>query len=165
MTERTAPDWLHVDGPEAVRWERRPHPVALGRLAALGAVLAVIGVGIAWWGGDLWGPLVGIGTVVALLGGILVGYRYLQWVNTRYVITNEELYRKEGIVSRDVTQFRLERVQNTTLSQTAVGRLLGYGTVTVYTAGSGEPELTFDTVGSPHRANAVLTEQLGASDA
>ncbi|WP_247003070.1 PH domain-containing protein [Halosolutus gelatinilyticus] len=157
-------DWLHLSDDEAIVWDRRPHPIAMGAGLPIGVGLLFVGLVLAGWslanGVDY---LPAVGTVIALGGLAIVGARWLVWTNTRYVITSDELYKKRGVVSRDVTQFRLDRVQNTSLQQSALGRLLGYGDLTVYTAGSGEPELTFELVPNPGRAANVLDDQLGAT--
>ncbi len=164
MTLGSTPDWFHLDDDEDIVWESRPHPIAIGSGLPIGVGVALLGVLLAGWGASNGiDPLTVTGVVVALAGTGLVGARYLVWTNTRYVITSSELYKKRGVISRDVTQFRLDRIQNTSLQQSTAGRLLGYGNLTVYTAGSGEPELTFEQVPSPDRASSVLSDQLGRS--
>lgn len=156
------PDWLHLSDDEAIVWQRRPHPVALWPGAAIGAGIALAGLALIWLATTNGVPLGSwLGLAITLVGAVIVGIRYAFWTNTRYVITTAELYEKRGVVSRDVTQFRLDRIQNTTLEQSVAGRLLGYADLTVYTAGSGDPELTFSQVPAPGAASAALTDQLG----
>ncbi|MFC4249750.1 PH domain-containing protein [Natribaculum luteum] len=161
MSDGSTPDWLHLGEGEAVVWESRPHPVAMGSRLLVGVSLVLVGFLVAVWGAaDGVGVVTAIGLVVAIVGAGLAVVRYVHWTTTRYVITTSELYEKRGVVSRDVTQFRLDRIQNTSLRQSALGRLLGYGNLTVYTAGSGDPELTFQRLSRPHEASTVLSEQL-----
>ncbi|WP_440766327.1 PH domain-containing protein [Natronorubrum sp. DTA7] len=161
MAFSTTPDWFHISDDDDVVWESRPHPITMGAGLPVGVVVALLGLVLAGWtAGDGVGLLTIIGVLVALGGAGLAFARYLVWTNTRYVITTSELYKKYGVVSRDVTQFRLDRVQNTSLSQGVIGRALGYGDLTVYTAGSGDPELTFERVPSPERASSLLSDQL-----
>ncbi|WP_226004604.1 PH domain-containing protein [Natrinema salinisoli] len=161
MALGSTPDWFHISDDEDVVWESRPHPVTMGSGLPIGIGLALAGFVVAGWSGtDGVGPLTIFGVLVTVAGGIVAFARYLVWTNTRYVITTSELYKKRGIVSRDVTQFRLERVQNISLSQSGIGRLLGYGDLTVYTAGSGDPELVFQRVPKPDRASSRLSDQL-----
>ncbi len=161
MAFSTTPDWFHIGDDESVVWESRPHPITMGRELPVGVGIALAGMLVAGWSGtDGVGLLTLLGVLVAVVGAAVAVGRYLVWTNTRYVITSSELYKKRGIVSRDVTQFRLERVQNTSLSQSGIGRLLGYGDLTVYTAGSGDPELTFERVPQPERASSRLSDQL-----
>lgn len=163
MAFGSTPDWFHISEDEDIVWESRPHPITMGARLPVGIGLALAGLLVTGWS-VIDGPslltLLGFGLLVV---GVAVAFsRYLVWTNTRYVITSSELYKKRGIISRDVTQFRLERVQNTSLSQSGLGRLLGYGDLTVYTAGSGDPELTFERVPNPEVASSRLSDQLEA---
>ncbi|NGM68977.1 PH domain-containing protein [Natronolimnobius sp. AArcel1] len=159
----STPDWLHLTDEEEIVWESRPHPIAMGPRVPLALAIVLVGVVLAGWGvTDSGIAIVALFGVVLMIAGLIVaGIQYIIWTNTRYVITSDELYKKYGIISRDVTQFRLDRVQNTSLQQSTVGRVFGYGNLTVYTAGSGEPELTFERTPRPERASSVLNEYLG----
>ncbi|GAB3041466.1 PH domain-containing protein [Natronobiforma cellulositropha] len=165
VLERGDPDWLHLAGDERVVWESRPHVVAMGKEVPIATALVLVGFVLALWSATsgVSSLLTLAGVVLILAGGVLALVRYVYWTNTRYVITTGELYKKRGVVSRDVVQFRLERVQNTSLEQSVLGRLLGYGELTVYTAGSGEPELTFERVPQPGKANRILSGELGGN--
>ncbi|WP_255169566.1 PH domain-containing protein [Natrononativus amylolyticus] len=165
MTPESAPGWLHLGEDETVVWHSRPHPITMGAGLPAGVALALVGFLLAGWGstGDGSTLLVALGVLCVLAGAALALAQYVVWTNTRYVLTSAELYKKHGVVSRDVTQFRLDRIQNTSLRQSPIGRLLGYGELTVYTAGSGEPELTFERVPRPERANNALSMQLEAA--
>ena len=163
MAFSTTPDWFHISDDDDIVWESRPHPISMGFGLPVGVALALVGFVLAGWTAtDGAGLLTILGLLVGLAGAALAGSRYLVWTNTRYVITSSELYKKRGVVSRDVTQFRLERIQNTSLSQSVPGRVLGYGDLTVFTAGSGEPELVFERVPDPERASRLLSDQLEA---
>ncbi|WP_252698024.1 PH domain-containing protein [Natronosalvus vescus] len=154
-------DWLHLSDGETVVWQSRPHPIAMGWRLPLGLGLVLLGMFFLALSATNSNQLVtATGLVLSTvgLGVLLVGYVF--WTNTRYVLTSGELYQKHGVVSRDVTQFRLERIQNTSLQQGYLGRLLGYGDLTVYTAGSADPELTFRFTPRPERAAAHLNDQL-----
>ena len=163
MALSTTPDWFHLSDVDDVVWESRPHPIAMGTRLPIGLGLVFAGLLVVGWSMPETGIAFAIGVVVTLVGILLALARYLVWTNTRYVITADELYKKRGIVSRDVTQFRLDRVQNTSLEQSAIGRVLGYGTLIVYTAGSGDPELTFEKVPRPEQASSLLSDQLDAA--
>lgn len=162
--DRNTPDWLHLGEGDVVIWERRPHPITIGWWGPIGAVVFLVGISLLGWGlGDGDWPLTVSGAGLTAVGAGLAGWTYLVWTNTRYVITTNELYEKRGVISREITQFRLDRVQNTSLDQSMLGRVLGYGDLTVYTAGSGDPELTFEWVPEPEEASSVLGRALDAS--
>ncbi|WP_323172619.1 PH domain-containing protein [Natrialba sp. PRR66] len=157
----STPKWFHISDDEDIIWESRPHPISMGTRMPIGIGVTLVGVLLATWSatGGI-DTLTLLGVAVALVGAAIALVRYLAWTNTRYVITSGELYKKHGVISRNVTQFRLERVQNTSLRQTMLGRVLGYGDLTVYTAGSGDPELTFERVPQPEHASSLLSDEL-----
>ncbi|WP_276255337.1 PH domain-containing protein [Halomontanus rarus] len=164
--KRKDPSWLHLSSGEEIVWESRPHLVAMGRGLPIAIALVLFGIVLAGWSmtdGD--SSLITLASFLLIaVGAAMALVRYVYWTSTRYVITSGELYKKRGVVSRNVTQFRLDRVQNTSRSQSALGRLLGYGDLTVYTAGSGDPELVFEHVPEPERAGKVLSAELVGTD-
>ncbi|USZ71045.1 PH domain-containing protein [Natronosalvus halobius] len=161
MGETYDADWLHLADGEAVVWESRPHPIDMGWKLPMGLGLMLIGIVVLGLSaGTEYGLARAIGLAVGAVGLVVVTATYLRWTSTRYVLTTSQLYRKRGILSRDVTQFRLDRVQNTTLEQGVLERFLGYGQLTVYTAGSADPELTFTHVPNPERAAGRLSAEL-----
>lgn len=166
MAFGSTPDWFHLSDNHDIVWESRPHPIAMGTGLPVGIIVTLVGIVIIGWSTTTETTVfLAVGFVLAIVGISLVLVRYLGWTNTRYVITTAELYKKRGVISRDVTQFRLDRIQNISLEQDAVGRVLGYGNLTVYTAGSGDPELTFERVPRPEQASSLLSDQLeDASD-
>lgn len=157
--------WLHLRDGEQVAWASRPHPIALGTWFVVGLAISLVGLLAAAWAWNAGYHLVGwLAVVTTLVGLATAALSYASWTNTRYVITNEQVYAKRGVLSRDVTQLSLERVQNTTLHQSVAGRVLGYGDIAVYTAGSGEPEVTFGRAPSPGNARAALATQIGRAE-
>lgn len=166
MGEDLTADWLHLADGETVVWHSRPHPIEIGWRLGLGLGLVIVGfllLGLTATNGNTLVTASGFVFAIVGFGVFLVGYLF--WTNTRYVLTSSQLYLKHGVITRDVTQFRLDRIQNTTLEQGYLGRLLGYGELTVYTAGSADPELTFTRVPNPERAARKLSGQLDGGDA
>jgi uncharacterized membrane protein YdbT with pleckstrin-like domain len=90
------------------------------------AVVAAIGVFAA--GAGLGA---GIG-VAALLILLLVGW--LKRVSTRYSITDRRLRIQRGILSRNVEEARIERLQNVSIRQSFLERILQVGTIDFDTA-------------------------------
>jgi len=65
-----------------------------------------------------------------------------------FVVTNRRVIRKVGVVSREVQQAPIEKIQDITIEQGVLGRMLGYGTVIVETA-SEKGMLVFPAVSAP----------------
>ncbi len=89
--------------------------------------------------------VVAAGLVLMLLGGLLRRLR------TTYTITNRRLTIHIGILSRELHECRLERVQNVNATQSIVERGLGIGTVDFDTAGSSEFDFKFRGVEDPQQ--------------
>ncbi len=105
--------------------------------------------------------------IVALT--VLIGF--VKRVATTYTITDRRLNIKRGIVSREIQETRLERVQNVNYRQSVYQRLMQIGDVDFDTAAGDDYNFTFAGVADPgdvvHRvdqatgANAAGTHGLG----
>ncbi len=85
-------------------------------------------------------------------------------IATTYTITNRRLTIRSGLLSRELHECRLERVQNVNSRQRVLERMLGVGTVDFDTAAGAAYDFTFRGVEDPNRivrtVNAAL-EDLG----
>jgi len=158
--------WLHLTEDEEIRWVGRPSRFTLAASLALAAALVLAGGAsqvvlerVANEGSVPW-PVTYAPLAVALVGIGVAAWTYVDWLRLLYVLTDEEIYVKRGLVSRDVMQVRLDRVQNTGYDQSTVERLLGYGDVRIYTAGTGTEDIVFESVPRPERVKNTLTELL-----
>jgi uncharacterized membrane protein YdbT with pleckstrin-like domain len=104
----------------------------------------------------IWGKTIGDGvsggwvTAVLLVGvGITAIAGFLRRVSTRYTITNRRLHIKHGIVSREVQETRLTRVQDVQYSQSLIQRLLQIGDVDFDTASNDPTDFVFAGVAKP----------------
>lgn len=134
-------EWLTVDGDEELLWSSRPHEYSLVPALAVGIPLSLLLIGI---------PII----VVA----------YLTYTNTHYVVTDAGLYRKTGVLSRDVRKIGFDKVQNTSYSQSAVGSYFGYGNVDVSTAGSGGVEMRFRAVPEPADVQQLINRHVKTAE-
>jgi uncharacterized membrane protein YdbT with pleckstrin-like domain len=95
----------------------------------------------------------GSGTVfliVLVVIGITVLVGFVKRVATVYTITNRRLNIKRGIVSREVQETRLERVQNVNYRQTVYQRIMQIGDVDFDTAATDETnDFIFGGVANP----------------
>jgi uncharacterized membrane protein YdbT with pleckstrin-like domain len=95
---------------------------------------------------------VGLGIVVGAVlvaGVLLVGF--VKRMATRYVVTNQRLYIRRGILAKRVQQTRIDRVQNVNTDQGLVERILRVGTVDFDTAGTDDSEFRFLGIASPDK--------------
>lgn len=60
---------------------------------------------------------------------------FLQWVTTRYVLTNRRVVIRTGVLSRAGRDIPLTRVNDVSFRHSLVDRMLGCGTLTIESAG------------------------------
>ncbi|PSQ41962.1 hypothetical protein BRD14_05360 [Halobacteriales archaeon SW_5_68_122] len=166
------PDWVTLTDDETVVWRGGPSTARVVQELLGETLLVVVGIAVVAVGSGAVAAvdpptlsavplgLVGVGLAVVLLGVVLGVVTYLRFRAIVYLITTSELYRKRGLFSRSVRNLRLERVQDSGFRQSAVQRLLGYGTVHVSTAGGGGVELRFRHVTDPEAVNGRIARQL-----
>lgn len=159
-------DWLHLTDDEEVLWDGHPSLYTIGSDILFSLVLIVVGLGLTAaflipldWVPEAFAEQRALLPLIFVAAGIVFfGIQYGMLRRTHYVITTEEVYRKEGLISQDVLKIRHDRIQNTTCSQSALERLLSLGDITIYTAGSDDLEILLTNVSQPQDVNGILTE-------
>jgi uncharacterized membrane protein YdbT with pleckstrin-like domain len=164
-----APGWVTLTEGEEVVLDSRPSvvPYLTGLAGPLVVVLAGVGLWLVGTGALGLGiglpaalPLGLVGLVVVALGLAGSVARLSGWWSTRYLVTTDEVYLNTGLFSRSVTNARLDQIQNTSFSQTALGRLFSYGDVHLDTAGRGGTEIVFDGAADPGGVVEAITREL-----
>ena len=154
-------DWLTLAEDERIEWTGRP---SLFTVAPQLLLAVAVGVGGALIVAALGETTETVPAVVRLLplggAGALVAVVLLRWYRVRYVITSSQVYIKQGFLSLDVDRIRIARIQNTQRSQSLVERLLGYGDVIAYTAGSDMLNIEFLAVPNPSQVDETLSRLL-----
>ena len=117
----------------------------------LGGLVLAVAVGVAVAVAKSTGLGVAAGVVVLLLA-ILVGF--LRRLGTHYVLTDERLHIRRGLISKDVQETRLDRVQNVNTHQSIIERMLQIGTVDFDTSASGGYDFRFAGVAQPEKVVA-----------
>jgi uncharacterized membrane protein YdbT with pleckstrin-like domain len=88
-----------------------------------------------------------VAVVVVFL--VLAAIGQLRRIQTTYSITNQRLTIETGLLSKQLHQTRLERVQNVNSEQSLGQRVLRIGTVDFDTAAEAEFDFSFRGVGNP----------------
>jgi hypothetical protein len=118
----------------------RQHWLALvldSRLAVLFWAVAIVAIVLRIWLNlrDSASDIVNLVTLVAVVGGlVIVGFRWWDWKNTEYVVTNRRLLNVSGILNKRSADSSLEKINDAILHVNVVGRLLGYGDLKILTA-------------------------------
>jgi len=85
-------------------------------------------------------PTVGITLILAL-------YEYLRLRSIEQGVTNKRVVYKKGIISRKSEEMKLNSIETVEIDQGIIGRLFGFGDVTV--TGRGLSNVIFKTVDDP----------------
>jgi uncharacterized membrane protein YdbT with pleckstrin-like domain len=102
--------------------------------------------------------------VLAAIGlTVLVGF--VKRVATTYTITDRRLNIKRGIVSREVQETRLERVQNVNYRQSVYQRIMQIGDVDFDTAATDDYNFVFAGVADPEIVVERVDEATGVASA
>jgi uncharacterized membrane protein YdbT with pleckstrin-like domain len=114
--------------------------------------------------------LVGAGSgtvflIVLVVIGLTVLIGFVKRVATTYTITDRRLNIKRGIVSREVQETRLERVQNVNYRQSVYQRIMQIGDVDFDTAATDDYNFVFVGVADPAEVVHRVDQATGASAA
>ena len=99
-------------------------------------------------GDEVGQPLAWIAAAFVVIGLVAFVARRIRANMDEFVVTNRRVIRKVGLISREVQHAPLEKIQDITIEQGILGRMLGYGTVIVETA-SEKGMLVFPAIASP----------------
>jgi uncharacterized membrane protein YdbT with pleckstrin-like domain len=132
---------------EQVVVDLRPHwsfligPV----LGAIGVIVVAVAILVAFPSA----PGVVIVAVLLFLAGAMIWLagRYARWASTSFVLTNSRVVYRTGVLSRHGREIPLERLNDITVHQTILERLVGSGRLFVESAGRMGEEAF---IGVPH---------------
>jgi len=147
-------NWL---GPgEAVCGLSRKDPNLLFGALTVPFALTLGGLGLLWWGAG--NPLAWIGGGMLILGLGLAAWRWFDWRNDYYIVTNQRVVWLEKVIglydSRQESP--LHMLLSVTVSTDFTGRTLGYGDVILRTYTG---QITFRAVNDPHSMAAIIEER------
>jgi uncharacterized membrane protein YdbT with pleckstrin-like domain len=122
---------------ETLVLDLRPHWWYIAPAAAYLVVALLVGLLVMtadFTGKDALQFIVGIGVLVTL------GYfakRYSEWATTNFVVTNERVISRSGVVAKKGIEIPLERINTVFFNQGFFERLIGAGDLGIESAGEG----------------------------
>jgi len=139
-------------GSESMIWEGHPTWRAMLSFHVRGIVvtlaLFLLLIVIRWLGVGI--SSLSIGAVLVVGIAITIGVGWLRRFFTEYTITTKRLNIRQGILSKTESSTNVDRIQNITVRQTAVDRMLKVGSIEFDTAGdSNSDRFSFIGVNEP----------------
>ena len=150
---------------EEVVLDTRPHwialagPVAVTILLIAGVVAALVSI---HGSGGGKGVLRWIVLLVALV--VFIAYpvrRFVQWATSHFVVTNERIIHRSGLVAKRSMEVPLNRINDVRFQQGVFERIIGAGDLIVESAGERGQEV-FDDVRHPEEVQKVIYERAEA---
>jgi len=107
------------------------------------------------------GKLISVLLIAAIgFGFITLLYWYVKTRATALILTDSELVYERGILSKDRTSMSLNHVRSINIAQGFVHRILGVGTIQIFTAGD-QPEFTIVDMPDPHLIREAIAKVQG----
>ena len=94
-------------------------------------------------------------------GGVLyVFWQFLEWLSRVYVLTDRRVIRVKGVVRVQVFEASLRQIQHTQTVFSLPERLMGLGTITFATAGTGNVEAAWEMIANPLETHQTVIHTL-----
>jgi membrane protein YdbS with pleckstrin-like domain len=147
---------------EKFRGEWRRHPIELAKEIGIAALVTVC-VGL------LAGYLARINAadeisgvlVFAWFGVILwAAWKIVDWWFDRFILTNKRVMVVSGVITRNVAMMPLQRVTDMKYLQSALGRVLNYGTFELESAGQDQALRSIPHLPSPNELYLRIVEEM-----
>jgi hypothetical protein len=145
---------------EEVVFESRQHWFAVVAHTWGFIIAAILALAVAIWAASrpnseslgTLGQIIEIAALLVLLGSLArIGLIVWAWRNQEWLVTNRRIIKSQGILNKSMGDSSLEKVNDAILSQSMIGRLVGYGNLDILTAAE-EPSSVSDF---PMLADAV----------
>jgi uncharacterized membrane protein YdbT with pleckstrin-like domain len=89
--------------------------------------------------------------------------RYVRWTTTNFVVTNERLIHREGVIAKNGIEIPLDRVQTIRFHQSIFERMIGAGDLLIESAGE-TGQNTFGDIRKPNVVQNVIYREIEANE-
>jgi len=146
------PAETYTPGPERLLW--RGHP-SLWNYCGLFVL-----VGLILCPGMLWAMIAscGVALLLLLIASILVAWAILDRNYTVYVVSNQKVTSKRGIVGKRYSEVDCPDIRNVTVQYGVIDRLFGIGNVGIASAGHAGVEVRFRGIREPEKVADLVRE-------
>ena len=158
----------HLIEGESIVYETRLHwlvllgPIVGALLFALtGAAMFVLASGAANNTGIAHQTMMIAGAVFLVVALIFIARGVLERNATEMTVTNKRVFVKTGLAARRTIELLLSRVESIGVEESAIGRMFGYGKVTIHGTG-GTPEV-FQKIAHPLEFRTQVQQQIEKS--
>ena len=151
---------------EQILWRARQHWIVLSAnfvinlfifivIWAIYSAAGMLGAGVI---GDFLRNNRGFALIALLIPIGWFGWEFLQWWAEEYLITTHRVVQTEGLINKHTKDSALEKINDITLNQSFLGRILGYGDLIIIT-GSDVGTNVLKRLAKPVEFKKTLLEQ------
>jgi len=151
---------------EQILWRARQHWIVLTANFVINLFLFVVIWAIYGAAGTLGAGALGdflrnnrgIALIALAIPIVWFGWEFLQWWAEEYLITTTRVVQTEGLINKHTKDSALEKINDITLNQSVVGRILNYGDLAIIT-GSDMGTNVLKRLANPVEFKKTLLEQ------
>jgi len=151
---------------EQILWRARQHWIVLTANFVINLFLFVVIWAIYGAAGTLGAGALGdflrnnrgIALIALTIPIVWFGWEFLQWWAEEYLITTTRVVQTEGLINKHTKDSALEKINDITLNQSVVGRILNYGDLAIIT-GSDMGTNVLKRLANPVEFKKTLLEQ------
>jgi uncharacterized membrane protein YdbT with pleckstrin-like domain len=151
---------------EQILWRARQHWIVLSANFVINLFIFIVVWSIYFALGGLGSGLLGdflrnnrgLALIVLLIPIGWFGWEFLQWWAEEYLITSHRVVQTEGLINKHTKDSALEKINDITLNQSFMGRILGYGDLAIIT-GSDMGTNVLKRLAKPVEFKKTLLEQ------
>ncbi|MBM3659730.1 MAG: hypothetical protein FJW95_09540 [Actinobacteria bacterium] len=146
---------------EEIALDLRPHWWYFGRQILTGIPLFILIVLILAWSADGFVKTTANWIVIAMVVAWVVwlAVKYMAWARTYFVVTNQRVIYRTGVVARHGVEIPLDRINNINFRQRILERMIGAGNLDIESAGE-QGSSTFDFVRHPDGVQQEIYKQM-----
>ena len=122
--------------------------------------LALFGIGVNSTEANVRTLMVAIGGIFALIAAVTFMRPFIQYVTSEFGITNRRVTVKTGLFRRKSLEVLLNKIEGIQVNQSILGRLLGFGSITV--TGTGGTKDPFHNIAAPFEFRKKAQEQISS---
>ncbi len=149
---------------ETVALDLHPHWWYFAKAAS--ALLAAMAAGILvliFLDGDAEKILGWIALGLVIVAAVWLLIRYSKWATTNFVVTNDRVIFRAGVIAKNGIEIPLDRVNNVIFGQSAFERLIGAGDLTIESGGE-TGQQRFTDIKGPDRVQKLIHAQKTEKD-
>ena len=149
---------------ETVALDLHPHWWYFAKAATALIAAMVLGILVrVFLDGDVERVLTWVALILIVLSALWLVARYAKWATTNFVVTNDRVIFRSGVIAKSGIEIPLDRVNNVIFGQSAFERLIGAGDLVIESGGE-TGQQRFTDIKSPDRVQKLIHAKKGEKD-